>query len=88
MKCLKLQEVVTLPEEFDTYVVDLSVEIRSKACLIKSNKYAYRQFVALVLKNISYGAKRAKVRQTDVVVDFYYNLLIKSGSPSLEEAEI
>ena len=68
--------------EFDTYVVDLSVEIRSKACLIKNNKYTYRQFVALVLESISSRAKRAKVQQIELVVDVYYNVSIKSGTRS------
>ena len=82
MKCLKPpgNEVVSLPGEFETYIVDLSVEIRSKASLIKYNAYTYKQFIALVLDSIAIRAMQAKVRQIDIVVDFYYKLSIKSGT--------
>ena len=80
MKCLKPpgNEVVSLPGEFETYIVNLSVEIRSKASLIKNNAYTYKQFIALVLDSIAIRAMQAKVRQIDIVADFYYKLSIKS----------
>ena len=82
IKCLKPpgNEVVSLPGEFGTYIVDLSVEIRSKASLIKNDTYSYKQFIALVLDSIAIRAMQAKVRQIDIVADFYYNLSIKSGT--------
>ena len=82
MKCLKPpgNEVVSLPGEFETYIVNLSVEIRSKASLIKNNAYTYKQFIALVLDSIAIRAMQAKVRQIDIVADFYYKLSIKSGT--------
>ena len=67
--------MVTLPGEFDTFIVVISVEIRSKACLIENKKYTHRQLIAHVLESIASRAKRAKVRQIDIVVDFllYFN---------------
>lgn len=54
IKCVKPAgtEVVYLPGEFNTYIVDLSVDIRSKATLIKNDSYSYRDFIMLVLENI------------------------------------
>ena len=69
-----------MPGEFGTYIVDLSVEIRSKASLIKNDTYSYKQFIALVLDSIAIMAMQAKVRQIDIVADFYYNMSIKSGT--------
>ena len=70
---------MTLLGKFDTYILDLSVEIRSEASLIKNKKYAYMQFIAIVLESIASRVKRAKVRQIDIVADFNYNISIKSG---------
>ena len=63
MKCLQPpgNEVVSLPGEFDTYIVDLSVEIGSKASMTKNDRYSYKQFIALILESIAFRAKRAKV---------------------------
>ena len=82
MKSLKPpgSNIVSLPGDFETYIVDLSVEIRSKASLIKNYTYSYRQFIALVLYSIANRAMQAKCCQIDIVADFYYNISIKSGT--------
>ena len=43
------REVTNLPGEFDSYIVDLFVDIRSKASVIQNEVYTYRQFIMLVL---------------------------------------
>ena len=82
INCLKPPEsdIVNLPGEFEAYVVDLSVEIRSKASLVKKDTLSYKQFILHVLDSIALRANQAKVHQIDIVVDFYYNLSVKSGT--------
>lgn len=74
------REVTNLPGEFDSYIVDLSVDIRSKASVIQNDVYTYRQFIMLVLDSVASRAARAKVQQIDIVADFYFKQSIKSGT--------
>ena len=51
LNCFKPEGRATkdLPGHFCVYIVDLSVEIRIKASVIKNEHYSYRKFIMLVL---------------------------------------
>ena len=63
--------------QFDTVIVDLSVEIRSKASLVSSTNHTFRQFVHLILDGIKSIDTSVGASQIDIVADFYQRIFIK-----------
>lgn len=69
-----------LSTNYSVLVVDLSVEIRSKASIFGSKNYTYRDFVLFILDNIASAATSVNATQIDIVTDFYHNMSIKAGT--------
>ena len=69
-----------LIHNYSVLVVDLSVEIRSKASIVGSKNYTYRDFVLFILDNIASAATSVNATQIDIVTDFYHNMSIKAGT--------
>ena len=61
------------------YIVDLSVEVRSRASAVSGLACTYRESVLLILNSIASNAREYDVKQIDLVVDFYHESSIKSG---------
>ena len=67
--------------DFQTYVVDVSVEVRSKAAILSGNiAMSYRDFIVTILNSIASKARESpNAQQIDLVIDFYHKFSIKSG---------
>ena len=67
--------------DFQTYVVDVSVEVRSKAAILSGKiGMSYRDFVVTILNSIASKARESpSAQQIDLVIDFYHKFSIKSG---------
>ena len=64
----------------DAYIVDLSVEIRSKASKFDCAEKTYEDFVLHVLNCIADKARKLSAKQIDLVADFYNQLSVKSAT--------
>ena len=67
--------------DFQTYVVDVSVQVRSKAAILSGNiAMSYRDFIVTILNSIASKARESpNAQQIDLVIDFYHKFSIKSG---------
>ena len=68
------------PHVVDSYIVDLCVEIRSKASKFDCLQKTYKDFVLHVLNNIANKARKLSAKQIDIVADFYNELSVKSST--------
>ena len=66
-------------KKIDASVIDLSVEVRSKARLVSGNNYTFKTYAIFVLDSIA-TCQRFNTTYIDLVTDFYFELSIKSGT--------
>ena len=70
------------PENYMTYIVDLSVEVRARASSVVVQGCTFREFIMLILNSIASNAREYDAKQIDLVIDFYNKLSIMSGTRS------
>ena len=72
-------ETLTIVSLADTYIVDLSVEVHTKASKYDCVQKTIKDFVLYVLNSIADKAKYLSVKHIDIVADFYNALSVKSS---------